>query len=72
MWERAIGIQPDSCRADVPDLSGDDLARVHPGMTPEQVLATLGQPHARQGRTFTYCAQGRATITFDSRGLVSR
>jgi hypothetical protein len=72
MWERAIGIQPDSCRIDVPDLSGRDLASVHRGMTPEQVLARLGQPHARQGTTFTYCSGGRATVTFDAQGRVAR
>ncbi len=47
MWERAIGIHGDSCRTDVADLGGGDLTAVHRGMTPEQVLATLGQPHAR-------------------------
>jgi hypothetical protein len=30
-------------------------------MTPEQVLATAGQPHVRDGRTFTYCVEGGRT-----------
>jgi hypothetical protein len=72
MWERAIGIQGDSCRADVPDLSGRDLAKVHRGMLPEQVLTELGQPHTRAGTTFTYCGQGgRVTVAFDRDGRVA-
>jgi microsomal dipeptidase-like Zn-dependent dipeptidase len=72
MWERAIGIQGDSCRSDVADLTKRDLARVHHGMTPEQVLATLGQPHTRDGDRFGYCAAGgdTATVTFDGDGRV--
>ncbi|HEU5035098.1 MAG TPA: hypothetical protein VFT62_10130 [Mycobacteriales bacterium] len=72
MWERAIGIQGDSCRADVADLSARDLATVHRGMLPEQVLAALGQPHTRAGTTFTYCGQsGRVTVAFDRNGRVT-
>jgi hypothetical protein len=71
-WERAIGITGDSCRADVDDLTSSDLASVHRGMSPEDVLAAIGQPHTRVGTRFTYCATGgrTATVTFRPNGLV--
>jgi len=70
-WERAIGIRPNACRADVPDLTKDELKDVRHGMSPEAVLAALGQPDARTGDTFTYCAQGGvATVRFGDNGLV--
>jgi len=71
-WERGIGIAPDACRSDVPNLSNAKLEDLHRGMTPEQVLQTLGQPHTRVGNTFSYCtSSGRAVITFDRRGRVT-
>ena len=70
MWERAIGIAPDACRDDVDDLTQADLAGLSRGMTPEEVLRTLGQPSSRQDSTFTYClASGAATLTFDGEQL---
>lgn len=72
LWERSIGIQPDSCRADVPDLSEADLSALHRGMTPDQVLAHVGQPHERVGNRFTYCADGGGvTVTFDDTGRLA-
>ena len=39
------------------------------GMTPEQVLAALGQPHAREGATFTFCTgDGTKTVRFNAAG----
>jgi hypothetical protein len=72
MWERAIGIKGDSCRKDIPDLTNRDLGRVKHGMTPEQVLATIGQPHRRTGTTFSYCANGgdKALVEFNRDGKV--
>jgi hypothetical protein len=65
MWERALGVPPDACRKDVRDGTGKDLARVKPGMTPEQVLVTLGQPRERKGNAFEYCStSGRSRVTF--------
>jgi hypothetical protein len=65
MWERALGVKGNSCRSDVRDATGRDLARVKPGMTPEQVLVALGQPQARSGSSFEFCATtGKATVTF--------
>lgn len=76
MWERAIGIAPDSCRPDVPGLTAADLARLRRGMTPEEVLLTVGQPHRREGTTFTYCAASpagkvRVVVRFDPRGRLA-
>jgi hypothetical protein len=47
MWERAIGIAPDACRPDIPDLSEDRLGSLRKGMTSVDVLQTLGQPRSR-------------------------
>ena len=71
MWERAIGIAGDSCRADVGDLTDDDLGRLRHGMSPRAVLETLGQPSSRMNGAFTYCmASGNtATLYFDNESL---
>jgi microsomal dipeptidase-like Zn-dependent dipeptidase len=72
MWERAVGIRPNSCRSDVADLTSSQLNKVKRGMPAEAVLAALGQPNQRHGRTFTYCATtGSAIVTFDSTGRVA-
>jgi hypothetical protein len=73
MWERAIGIAGDSCRPDVEDLTRRDLAALEKGMTPEEVLRTLGQPNSRQGETLGYCVAGgrRSTLTFTQAGNLS-
>ncbi|HEX8003500.1 MAG TPA: hypothetical protein VF519_12470 [Mycobacteriales bacterium] len=69
MWERAIGIRPDACRADVRDLTKAELKALGKGFTPEQVLESLGQPKTREGDTFTYCLEGGvATVGFDGDG----
>jgi hypothetical protein len=69
MWERAQGIVGDSCRSDVADITKGDLKQVKKGMTPEQVVVALGQPHTRIGRVFTYCGTaGKVTITFTKAG----
>jgi hypothetical protein len=73
MWERAIGIQGDSCRRDVPDLTGHDVGAIRAGMRPEQVLATVGQPHQRHGRTFSYCSTGGTLrVVFGGTGRVTQ
>jgi len=62
MWERAYGVRPDSCRN--PDLRmsakkakklGKKMKRRH--LTTAQVLARVGQPYQRLGRTFVYCVK---------------
>jgi microsomal dipeptidase-like Zn-dependent dipeptidase len=69
-WERGVGIAPNACRTDVPDLSDTQIRRLRRGMTPVQVLQALGQPDQRSGTTFGYCATGgrRATVEFTNGG----
>lgn len=73
MWERAIGVPPDSCRSDVEDLTKEDRKRLKRGMTPKDVVWALGQPSSRQGSNFTYCSEGErtTTLTFNSTGTLS-
>jgi hypothetical protein len=72
MWERAIGVTGDACRSDIADLSSAAFARAHAGMTPEQVVAALGQPHTRVGTAFTFCTtSGVKTVRFTSAGKVA-
>lgn len=70
MWERAIGVAPNACRADVGDLTDDQIDALEVGMMPEAVLAILGQPDAREDSTFEYCMTGnrRAAVTFNGAG----
>ncbi|MFY9587172.1 MAG: hypothetical protein WAT66_06935 [Actinomycetota bacterium] len=70
MWERASGIAPNACRADVADLSEDDLSAATPGMTPEAVLRAVGQPSTRTASTFEFCMTGGRTgkATFSENG----
>jgi hypothetical protein len=72
MWERATGIAPDACRPDVADLTEDSLRALSGGMSPRDVLTTLGQPGSRQANVFTYCMDaGRtARLTFGSDGTL--
>lgn len=74
MWERAIGIAPDSCRDDVEDLTDADTTRVATGMAPPEVLRALGQPASRDNRTFTYClAEDRSLrVRFDRHDRVAQ
>ncbi len=68
MWERGIGVPGDACRSDIQDLSPSALAAVK-GLTPEQVLARLGQPHTRVGSAFTFCTTtGVKAVRFTSAG----
>lgn len=79
MWERAVGVQPDSCRN--PDLRRTVAAvrrLVRPGMTTEQVMRAVGQPYRRLGASYGVCARTAdrprvmVTIDFDAAGRVSR
>jgi microsomal dipeptidase-like Zn-dependent dipeptidase len=67
MWERAVGVAPDSCRPDVADLSQEQIGSLAKGMTPQQVIYLLGQPASRTHQAFTYCvADSRlATVRFN-------
>jgi hypothetical protein len=72
MWERALGVFPDSCREDVEPLTAAELEVLQPGMAPEQVLAAIGQPRERVGTSYTYCTDtGPAILGFDERGRLA-
>lgn len=73
MWERTIGIAPNACRDDVPDLTDADVSAVTIGMTPKQVLSTIGQPATRHDAQFTFCmtSSRTATVTFSPDGHVT-
>ena len=69
MWERSIGIAPDACRADVPNLTFADLGKVHKGMSAEQIIRTLGQPSSRTSGGFEYCVgEGEALLRLSQDG----
>lgn len=73
MWERAIGIRPNSCRQDVADITDAELGALATGMSSDDVLRLLGQPDSRLGSKFDYCATGgrRSTLTFEANGSLS-
>jgi hypothetical protein len=66
MWERASGVPTAGCPS--------PLVRVRPHASFESVLYALGQPSARSGRTYRYCAHGarRLTVVFDRAGRVAK
>jgi hypothetical protein len=71
MWERAIGIPGDACRSDIDDLTKDDMKQLRSGMSTEDVMRLLGQPHARTGNDFTFCSTGGpVTVTFNDAGVL--
>ena len=74
MWERSIGIRPDACRYDVPDLTDADMAAVTEGMTAEQVVRAVGQPSSRTGSSLEYCMTDlrTATVEFSEDGQVTK
>ena len=77
MWERAEGIEPDSCRNPALRKSVSAVQRlIQPGMTTRAVMRAVGQPYTRLGRTFGFCAKEkghptvRMTVTFTQGGKV--
>ncbi len=77
MWERAEGVQPDSCRnpglrKTVPKIQ----SLLRPGMSTTAVMKKVGQPYTRLGTTFGICAErGRdkvmVDLTFTSSGRLA-
>lgn len=58
MWERSIGIAPDSCRNPRLRLSVGRLrAEVRTGMSTTAVMRAVGQPYRRLGTTYGVCAR---------------
>jgi microsomal dipeptidase-like Zn-dependent dipeptidase len=77
MWERAEGIQPDSCRNPSLRRQVSAVSRlIHPGMSTRAVMNAVGQPYTRLGRTFGFCAKAkghptvRMTVAFTPGGKV--
>ena len=77
MWERAEGIQPDSCRNPSLRRQVSAVSRlIHPGMSTRAVMRAVGQPYTRLGRTFGFCAKEkghssvRMTVRFTPGGKV--
>ena len=59
MWERALGVSNDACREPEVARAVGLFRGLDAGLTVRQVLLRAGQPHARLGDTFTYCAERR-------------
>ncbi|MDN4173405.1 hypothetical protein QWY28_10660 [Nocardioides sp. SOB77] len=77
-WERAYGVQPDSCRN--PGLRRQwSLVRqlVRPGMTTRSVMGKVGQPYQRLGTTYRFCAKApgdpkvMVRVDFSRKGVVT-
>ncbi|WP_297737677.1 hypothetical protein [Nocardioides sp.] len=72
-WERAQGVQPDSCRN--PDLRRSRSAfnrRVRVGMSTKKLLFRVGQPYERLGSTYTYCVKGgKVRVRISATGKVT-
>ena len=57
MWERAVGVSNDACRQPEVAKRAGIVRGLPTGASVRRVLRTAGQPHARLGDTFTYCAR---------------
>jgi microsomal dipeptidase-like Zn-dependent dipeptidase len=77
-WERALGVEASSCTGGSalrPVKAFRDLPR---GATTRRVLFSVGQPDARVGQEFTYCARRpdgartKVTVEFDRAGRLLR
>lgn len=65
MWERTEGARPQSCMPVRSRLTRRGLEDVQIGRSVEQLLVQAGQPAARPGRSWSYCASlpgGRSTM----------
>ncbi|MCW2825247.1 MAG: hypothetical protein JWQ91_2164 [Aeromicrobium sp.] len=78
MWERAVGVTNDACR-DARAIKKERVIRgLRKGASVKDVLLEAGQPHARLGTTFTYCARSAKgkkvtrKVRFTSTGKVAK
>jgi hypothetical protein len=77
-WERALGVEANSCTGGSRVRPVSDFRSLPRGTTSRRVLFAVGQPDARVGDTFTYCAAGPAgartnvQVEFDRRGRLAR
>jgi hypothetical protein len=79
MWERTMGIEPDSCRNPGLRRSVSAVERlIRKGMTTHAVMRAVGQPYTRLGTTYGFCAKAPGTpkvmmkVTFSPAGRVLR
>jgi hypothetical protein len=77
MWERAEGIQPDSCRNAGLRKSVSRVEKlIRRGMSTKAVMRAVGQPYTRLGTSYGFCAKapGKSNvhmkITFNDKGRV--
>ena len=56
-WERAEGVKANSCTGGSPVLRVSRFRDLPRGASTRDVLLAVGQPDARLGETFTYCAR---------------
>jgi hypothetical protein len=59
MWERAVGVPAERCRAERDRFRTVRLGALHLGDSPTAVLRKAGQPTRRPGRSFRYCVSGK-------------
>ncbi|HEY0773564.1 MAG TPA: hypothetical protein VGD51_05740, partial [Nocardioidaceae bacterium] len=77
-WERALGVRADSCTGGSRLRPVSDLRALPRGTSARRVLFAAGQPTARVGDTFTYCARRpdgartKVQVEFDRRGRLTR
>ncbi|MFI5427691.1 hypothetical protein [Aeromicrobium sp. UC242_57] len=77
-WERAVGVSNDACRDKRVIKRTGVFSKLKKGTTVKNVLLKAGQPHARLGTTFTYCAKNSKgkkvtrKVTFTASGKVRR
>ena len=58
MWERATGVDGDSCLPGRAKLTRRGLAGVRVGATPKALVRRAGQPKRRGARSFAFCVDG--------------
>ncbi|HEU4515089.1 MAG TPA: hypothetical protein VFR87_18415 [Nocardioidaceae bacterium] len=77
-WERALGIKANSCTGGSRLRPVSAFRSLPDGATSRHVLFAVGQPDARVGETFTYCARSsdgartKVRVEFDRRGRLAR
>ena len=78
MWERTMGIKPDSCRNPGLRKNVSVVQRlIRKGMTTRTVMRKVGQPYTRLGTTYGFCAKTATrskvmmTVTFNRAGRVT-
>jgi hypothetical protein len=71
MWERAEGIPGPRCLRSRGRFKRSGLGRLRLGRSTAQVLRRGGQPRARVGRAWRYCADGRSNRNRRKRRVMS-